>query len=174
MSKASRKGKGIEYLREEVERLFIDIDSVGTKIRKLKKRNNSLKAKHSLTSAEYREMSSNDLLIHNLEIQRKDIAALESSLNPANAKLLKISKAYDKVSEQYDSGKMDASLFVESLRKIQRRFNEINEPAVSGMNVTVYQRGTITHNLGHALEQAFAAVIVIFILIPALFACSGH
>jgi hypothetical protein len=160
-------------LRKDIETQLNNIDPVGAKVRKLRRRLTTLEKKGNITASEYKELSSGFLKLKDLQQQRKDIAAFESALDPKVAKMLRISKAYDKITEQYDAGKVDEDIYAGTLRKLWNRLNEGNEQPLD-INVTVRDYGPVGTNLLNAFEQGCAAFIVIMILIPILFSCSLH
>lgn len=167
----------IQSLRSSVEQSLNKVDPVGAKLRKLRKRITALEAKKKLSVAEYKEMSKGWPRIAELQNQRNDFIAVEAKIDRKAANLIRLSKNYDKLAEQYDTGKIEEEIFEETLRKMQAKLQPPMPVLAPSDNYNGSYWGfrdpTITGRLGEAMEQAAMAVVIIFIIIPALFACSA-
>lgn len=162
----------IQSLRSDIVSKLDKIDPVGAKIRKLKSRIAFLEKKRSITAKEYNEVSQGWLKVKEMESQRKELGQLESSLGGKSAKLFKLSKTFDSISEQYDAGKVDPEIYAHTLHKLHARL--IEETNVVTINATVVSQRPFGNEVTNALEQGCMAFFLIMIIIPILFSCSFH
>lgn len=165
-----------ESARKEIEQKLAAIDPIGSEIRKLKNKVTKLEKKGTVTAKEWQDISKSHIRIAELEAQRKEMVQFESMLDPVTGKLMKLSKAFDKLTAQYDMGKVDPKLYNRSLERLLERLS--GHDGVQGPSALPAllngSTGSIGGDLWRAIEQAFGAVVIFGILIPVLFSCSGH
>ena len=169
----------IAALRKDVEQQLNVFDPVGAKLRSLKKRLTYLEKKKSLTAKEFKEISSSILTVRDLEKQRQELAKFESSLDANAGKLMRLSKSFDTISEQYDRGKLDPVVYEASLRKMQAKFYNDNNNQPHNDNGAVWAALSYHyHGAGRALEETIThgcmAFFMLALVIPILFSCSFH
>lgn len=163
----------VSNVRSQIESILAPIDPIGSEVRKLKQRTMLLEKKREISSKEYKELSSSHLRIVELESQRKEHMQFETMLDPSIGKLLKLSKAFDKITAEYDAGKLDPSLYKRSLERLLDRLRPVQEKPVQ-ITASMVPDGSFMGLCVNALEQACGAVFLIMIILPALYSCSLH
>lgn len=163
-------------LRNDIEKRLSSFDPVGAQIRKLKSRINSLEKKGTISAKEYKEISSGHLKLHELEQQRKELVSFESMLDRKTGKLMKLSKAYDRLTEQYDAGKVEPYIYEQALNRLYATLAGNNEQGSVAVENTIglLQTASIGHNIEMTLLNGCGALLMIFIVIPTLFSCTFH
>ena len=116
------------------------------------------------------------MALHDLEQQHKELIRFSNALDPDTAKLMKLNTLYEKLNTQYEAGKLDKEVYLQSLQKLASRLTPVQETGVSGTTVTIDDFRMIGYqfnrNVGGLFTNAFFAFIVCMILIPILFGCS--
>lgn len=168
----------IAILRRDVENKLDEVDPIGRKIRQLKSRLIYLEGKKSVNAKEYKEISTGWLQIKELEQQRKDYNALSSTLDKRVRTLLRLGKNYERISQQYDAGKLDPALYAMALGKLVAEIRP-RKPAYTPTrfvinNTTFPEYSSLTANMVHMVERLLGVVLIFVIVIPALFACHAH